>query len=345
MLSLNSIVQENLPFRQEERLVNGLKGYCSKLGFSSLETNRIIVWTLRLLRFHNDQHPSDLSLQDIRTFIAFLAEEHSYSQTIQVNAINAIMFLFNEFLKIPMPFIEPFPGNKRRGYAERFGETNCRNVICHLKATTLLISKLTLLTNSTLKDIFNLRLSDIDLKKNQITIRNRDNSVKYLVKIPIQLILDLRIQLMRSKQLIRSNKNLFAVRLNTDNLVKKHNTKLKNRDNFISSGYLFYLQKHDLLGNDSRSNQFQLLKSDIRFAIRKQFRQSNLKNLSLTRINSNLNSLEYKSRNMQKTHCKQSSFNFSNGLNFSINYYYTNYKLYARYKALTEAGMESNLSS
>ncbi len=255
MLPLVKVIAHQSPQLQIQKLVDTLYHFMEQSSIAQNRARSYIQWMLQLSRFHNFQHPSDLCQSDIETYLSSLAIDGSYSPQTQQQAVKAFYFLYEHFLKIPLTNLRYSQIKKRRSFIDRFGAENCQRVVASLKPTSRLIAELALLGKLKLPQVVQLRLADIDIKANRIAVRNAQGKIAFCLPIPLKLILDLRIQLMRVKQ-----SNLEANNL----LIPSHKKAL-----------LFPLMNQANDSQSSRSMLLVLVKNDIKMAIAQQPQQKN----------------------------------------------------------------------
>jgi len=75
-----------------------------------------------------------------------------------------------------------------------------------MSGTTQLITRLAVAADLTLNETLRLRLCDIDFKKNFILVRKINGRKKFTATIPVDLILDLRIQTIKVRRLTQQEK-------------------------------------------------------------------------------------------------------------------------------------------
>ncbi|TQV89000.1 phage integrase N-terminal SAM-like domain-containing protein [Aliikangiella coralliicola] len=264
-----------------------IEALASSAGFSELMTKNYTNWILRFVRFHNQCRLADMGKTEIETFLSFLADELNHDQLAQETALKALEFLYSKFLKVKFGNLHYSRLKKRRGFFSRFDEHHCHAVINKMNGATQLMTKLALLTNLTLREVINLKLSDIDLKKNQLIVRDyigthgdslrirkteisktpiKDSLLnkKFTVNIPVQLILDLRIQIMKVHHLIRKEKERQVDQALTNFSIFDKHLEPKQQ-------YLFphnFQRKNDQTSSLLDQMPLAILKSDIRLAIR-----------------------------------------------------------------------------
>jgi Phage integrase, N-terminal SAM-like domain len=73
----------------------------------SLKTEHAYLnWIKRFIFYHNKQHPKEMGEGEIRQFLAHLAVNLHVSASTQTVALSALLFLYRDVLKIPLPYIE-----------------------------------------------------------------------------------------------------------------------------------------------------------------------------------------------------------------------------------------------
>ena len=301
MIPLNTIINDNSPEIQEQLLIDSLCEFANNQQLTDSEINNIVSWVLRFTRFHNRQHPSGLNHSDIETFISLLATEHNYAHTTQLKAVEAITFLYKDFLKIDIGELNYVKLKKRHGFLNRFGNKTCFSVLNNMTGCCLLMSKLALLGNLKLREVVNLKLSDINIKENNINVRKNNGEIKFTLNIPFQIILDLRIQLMRVRQLV-------AISQTQDKKVSQLNLldqKLISRKN-VGDEYLFSLASQSNLISPSRADVLAVLKNDIRIASRLHLRFAKVQKSVSMNVYSNQNKTDVTKPDPKS----QVSFNF-----------------------------------
>ncbi|MDQ7049684.1 MAG: phage integrase N-terminal SAM-like domain-containing protein [Enterobacterales bacterium] len=258
MLPLIKVIAHQSPQVQIQQLVDALYQFMEQSSIAQNRARCYIQWMLQLSRFHNFQHPSDLCQSDIETYLSSLAIDGSYSPQTQQQAVNAFYFLYEHFLQIPLPNLRYSQIKNRRSFNDRFGAANCQKIVALLKPTSRLIAELALLGKLKLPQVVKLRLADVDIKANRIAVRDAQGKTAFCLAIPLKLILDLRIQLMRVKQ----SSNEFAGLNNLSN----------------SKALLFPLMNQANNSQSSRSMLLLLVKNDIKIAIANYAQQNQQKN-------------------------------------------------------------------
>ncbi|WP_444995658.1 phage integrase N-terminal SAM-like domain-containing protein [Aliikangiella sp. IMCC44359] len=188
------------------RLIDQLYQFADRQHLASQTKSNYISWILRYIRFHGKQHPLNLGTYEVENYLSHLAKNLNYDRKMQKSALSALRFLYEDFFKHPLDSITYFSNKNRSGYSKRFGLHHCTAIINQLDSSQHLMAKLGLLADLKIREVINLRLGDVDLKNNKIIIRHQNGQKKLMVNIPISIILELRIQIMKVHRLVQKEK-------------------------------------------------------------------------------------------------------------------------------------------
>jgi integron integrase len=61
-----------------------------------------VLWIKQYVLFHNKRHPNEMGKIEIEQFLSFLATNRKVSASTQNQAFNALMFLYNQVLEMPL---------------------------------------------------------------------------------------------------------------------------------------------------------------------------------------------------------------------------------------------------
>ncbi len=258
MLPLASLIAQQNPQLQIQKLVDSLTHFMQQSQFSQSKTQGYLKWILRFCKFHNYQHPSDLNQWDIESYLSSLAIDGCYEPATQKEAAKAFYFLYQDFLQIPLTKLQYSQIKQRKSLLDRFGYQACQQVIQQLNPTSRLAAELALLGKLKLPQVTRLKLNDIDIKSNRICVRDTQGKAQFHIAIPIKLILDLRIQMMRVKQPFVGHASFNKPK--------------------IAADLLFPLTRDQATSESSSSMQLLLIKNDIKMAIKQYLNQPQKQN-------------------------------------------------------------------
>ncbi|MET1256573.1 phage integrase N-terminal SAM-like domain-containing protein [Aliikangiella maris] len=182
--------------------------FIAKQPLSESTKKNYITWTLRFVRFCQEQGYKTQGHIQVSAFLTYLAKPLNFEPQVQQSALNALTFLFTRFLGHSLDNVHYYKNKQRVGYQNKFRANHCLGVINNLQGTHLLVAKLIVKANLKIREAINIRLGDINLKTNQIIIRHFNGSEKFSFNIPVALIMDIRIQLMKVRSLVQREKEL-----------------------------------------------------------------------------------------------------------------------------------------
>ena len=72
-----------------------------------------VMWIKRFVRFSGTQHPSVLGEHDVTAFLTHLAVTERVAASTQSQALAAILFLYRDVLRSPLPWLDGIVRSKR----------------------------------------------------------------------------------------------------------------------------------------------------------------------------------------------------------------------------------------
>jgi integron integrase len=83
-------------------LLDRFRHACRRRHFSKHTERSYRRWVIRYVRFHDTTHPRDLDATDVRAFLNHLAVNRDVAAATQNQALNALVFLYDEVLDRPL---------------------------------------------------------------------------------------------------------------------------------------------------------------------------------------------------------------------------------------------------
>lgn len=91
---------------QPPRLLDQVK-QVMRLKHYSLRTEESYIHYIRqYILFHNKCHPKEMGVDEIRAYFSYLAVEKNVAASTQNVALSALLFLYQQVLKIELPYID-----------------------------------------------------------------------------------------------------------------------------------------------------------------------------------------------------------------------------------------------
>src|SRR6266705_1419797 len=93
------------PDQSEPKLLDRVRQLMRLRHYSLRTEEAYIGWIRRYILFHGKRHPRDLGESDIAKFLSSLAVEGRVAASTQNQALNALLFLYKEVLRLQLGFI------------------------------------------------------------------------------------------------------------------------------------------------------------------------------------------------------------------------------------------------
>jgi len=151
-------------------------------------------WIKRFIRFHGMQHPSACSAKEVEQFLSHLAVQRNSSISTQRTALNAIVFLFREFLEQPLEELSFELARKPRRLPTVFTHDEVRAIIGNLRDESQLVARLMYGSGLRINEALRLRIKDVDFGMQQIIVRSGKGNKDRVTLLPDSLIEPLGLQ-------------------------------------------------------------------------------------------------------------------------------------------------------
>lgn len=169
----------------EKKLVDQLRDV-ARLRHLSLRTEEAYWnWIKRFILFHHKRHPREMSATEISEFLTHLAVEGRVAASTQNQALNALIFLYRQVLKIELPRLEGVvraPQKRRLPVVLTRAETEA--VIARLTHTNRLIASLLYGSGLRLMEAIRLRVKDVDFARGEIVVREGKGEKDRITMLP-----------------------------------------------------------------------------------------------------------------------------------------------------------------
>lgn len=154
------------PFLNELRQAMRLRGY-------SLRTEKTYLYWIRYyIRFHRMRHPREMSGPHVVDFLSFLANSRHVAVNTQKSALNALAFLYNQFLQQPLGNLGFSHAKRQRQLPEILTPREVRLLLDAMSGRNRLIFSILYGSGLRISECLRLRIKDVDFANNSLTIRN-----------------------------------------------------------------------------------------------------------------------------------------------------------------------------
>jgi integron integrase len=165
-----------------------------RLRHYSIQTEKAYVgWIRRYVRFCSGKHPRDLGSNEITTFLTHLAVDLSVAAATQNQALQALIFLYREVLRIELPDIaQVVRASKPLRLPVVLTREEVQRVFAHIEGRPRLIVGLLYGSGLRLTESLSLRVKDLDLQRRELLVRHGKGGKDRVTVIPERMIEPLR---------------------------------------------------------------------------------------------------------------------------------------------------------
>jgi len=174
----------------------------------SIRTEEAYVgWAKRFLAFHKMQDPRQLTHDHVRRYLSYLATSRDVSASTQNQALNAIVFLFTEVLKMdPGDFCDFTRAKKPLKVPTVLTKNEITKLFKQLDGVHLLLAGLMWGSGLRVMECLRLRVMDIDFDARQIIVRNGKGAKDRVTMLPERFVAGLRDQIVAVKKVFEDDK-------------------------------------------------------------------------------------------------------------------------------------------
>jgi len=146
-------------------------------------------WILRYLHFYGGKtHPKHLGAHHVERYLSHLATKRKVSASTQRQALNAIVFLYREVLKISLAEkIAPIRAKRHVSPPTVLTQTEVQGLLEKMNGTHLLMAKLLYGAGLRLMECIRLRIQDIDFGQNKLFIRGGKGGKDRTTLLPLNI--------------------------------------------------------------------------------------------------------------------------------------------------------------
>lgn len=182
--------------------IQRLREYVRVKNLSLTTEKTYLLWIQKYIIYHNGKHPAKLNHLHVESFINDLVNKKKVSQSTQKLAFNAVMFVYNKFLKIKLEPIDSVNKSKKpKKLPVVLSVDEVHRVFAELKGLHLLIARLLYGTGLRISECMSLRLKDIDFDRGEIFVHRGKGAKDRIVMLPKSLVDELKAHIAKVEQL------------------------------------------------------------------------------------------------------------------------------------------------
>jgi len=144
-----------------------------------------VAWIARFVAFHGGRHPAEMGAADVNRFLTHLAVDERVAASTQNQALAALLFLYDSVLRRPLGRIEGVVRARRpRRLPVVLTPQEVRAVLDNLDGTPRLVCALLYGSGLRLLECLRLRVKDVDVQRNEITVRDGKGGKDRVTMLP-----------------------------------------------------------------------------------------------------------------------------------------------------------------
>lgn len=169
--------------------------------YSPRTESAYVNWIRRYVLYHGKRHPAELDGAAVAAFLTHLASVHHVSAATQSQAASALLFLYGEVLgielELPHDIARP---RKPRRLPTVLTRQETAAVLNEMSGQHQLVARLLYGAGLRLLEALQLRVKDVHLERNEITVRNGKGGHDRVAILPAAVRTDLKRQIDRVRR-------------------------------------------------------------------------------------------------------------------------------------------------
>lgn len=177
---------------RQPRLLDQVRGRLRLKHYSLRTEQAYIYWIGRYIRAWLPRHPRDLDGAAVEAFLTGLATRDRVAASTQNQALSALLFLYREVLGVELAWMENVVRAKRpQRLPVVLSRAQVGRLLERLAGREALMAGLLYGSGLRLMECVRLRLKDVDLERNELTVRNGKGGKDRMTVLPAALREDL----------------------------------------------------------------------------------------------------------------------------------------------------------
>jgi integron integrase len=180
------------PAQPKPKLLDRVRAAIRTRHYSRRTEKAYVGWIKRFIFFHNKRHPAEMAAAEVTQFLSSLAVQSRVSASTQNQALSALLFLYKDVLAQPLPWLDGLVHAQR---PHRLPVVLTREegqaILQRLAGTPRLMGILLYGAGLRLLERCRLRVKDLDLTTNQISVRDGEGEKDRVTLLPLAVKPDL----------------------------------------------------------------------------------------------------------------------------------------------------------
>ncbi|MFT5759618.1 MAG: integron integrase [Alteromonadaceae bacterium] len=190
--------------------LNSINEFMITRRFAKRTIQTYIYWIKRYIIFNNKQHPSKLGNKEVEQYLTHLANAENVAPGTQTIALNSVVFLYREFLQLPLSLTLNFNKSKRQAKLPVVltkGET--ASLLSLVDAQYWLLANIMYGSGLRLMETVRLRIQDIDFDYMSVLVWQGKGGKNRRVTLAQEVVEPLQIQIEFCKKFFILDSNML----------------------------------------------------------------------------------------------------------------------------------------
>jgi len=154
------------PFLESVRNEIRLRGY-------SIRTEKsYLYWIKQFILFNNKRHPLDMGKEEVKSYLSWLATSQNVAKNTQKSALNSIIFLYAQCLKINLGDLGFTLATKQRHLPVVLDDKEVSEILSHMTGYAKTVVALLFGSGLRVNECLRLRVQDINFNNLSIIVRD-----------------------------------------------------------------------------------------------------------------------------------------------------------------------------
>lgn len=170
------------------RFIPLLRSFIRQKGLAYSTEKTYVHWILNYIRFHNLKHPEELGPEEVDEYLTHLALNQNVAPGTQRIALNALVFLYQQFLQRPLGVLQFSYARPARRIPVVLSHEEAGKIIELIDGNYRLMAQLMYGCGLRLMECCRLRIQDIDFGMHQIIVRESKGDKQRTTVLPDSLV-------------------------------------------------------------------------------------------------------------------------------------------------------------
>lgn len=180
------------------RFLDQVRAHIRSQGLAYSTEKTYIHWIIQFIRFHGKKHPGEMGSAEVEMFLSHLSLNLDVAKGTQRIALNALAYLYNRFLQIPLGQLTWKSAKRQQRIPTVFTHQEATDVIVRLSPPYSLMAKLMYGAGLRISECLRLRIKDIDFGMQTIVVREGKGNKDRTTVLPESVVGLLRDQIGRT---------------------------------------------------------------------------------------------------------------------------------------------------